>query len=329
MLAENAPILTISASSLLAKYEDVLALDISQLHAQGNIICVIGHNGSGKSTLIKTVLELHVPKRGNIKALYGEVLANKSVPPVKLIPENDMAFSPENGAVFADISVEAYLKLWCRVKLHSAKYYLKEGSSYIEQLSVTPLLPKLGRELSKGERRRVQTAVGFMCNPKLFLFDEPFDGLDILQASNFAALLKQECNKRTFLISSHRMSLVERISDLVIVLAKGKVVACGSALEVSKVIAERAFTIQIELAAYHQLSPVVSRLEKTLSPAAVSHLGTQVIVTGKNLSIESLERACRELGLEFSIITEAAPCLTDAMTYHLNSMISSFKDCTG
>lgn len=206
-------------TNLLVAFEDVLALNIHCLDTNGNVIALVGHNGAGKSTFIKTMLGLLEPRRGQTRLLgaQGESLA----------PERDMAFCPETGSVFADITVEQYVRVWCRIKQRDAAYYHTAGATYVERLQIGPLLPKRGRELSKGQRRRVQTALGFMSDPKVYLFDEPFDGLDVQRTHDLMEIVEEESARRCFVISSHRMDIVERIADTIIVLRDGDVACHG------------------------------------------------------------------------------------------------------
>lgn len=211
---------TIQAKNLSVSYSELQALDIPALKAGGGVFALIGHNGAGKSTLIKTILGLLDPRAGSVEV--------RNVHGARLIPDRDMAFCPENGSVFADIPVEDYLKLWCRIKHGDSGYYLSRGAEYLDRLSLPPLLSKKGRELSKGQRRRVQAALGFMSDPKLFLFDEPFDGLDVSRTNELMEIVEDESRKRTFLISSHRMDVMERIADSVIVLESGELRCSGT-----------------------------------------------------------------------------------------------------
>jgi ABC-type multidrug transport system ATPase subunit len=226
---------SLEAQDLSVRYSNLVALEIPQLSARGQIIAVLGHNGAGKSTLIKALLGLLIPHSGSLEI--------KDSAGMCLQAEEDMAFCPESGAIFADITVEAYLRLWCRIKHDDVRHYMNAGAHYVERLSIAPLMRKKGRELSKGQRRRVQTALGFMSEPRLFLFDEPFDGLDVQRTNDLMEIVEEERTKRAFLISSHRMDVMERLADLVIVLRNGSVASVGS---VSKVCAELANTTSSE-----------------------------------------------------------------------------------
>ena len=218
------PSVTIRVNQLQVAYADLQALHIDSLEIDGGVFALLGHNGAGKSTFIKTILGLLDPQKGAVTISDS----NGSL----FVPEQDMAFCPENGAVFADISVEEYLKLWCRIKHGDSRYYQTVGSVYLERLTIAPLLRKRGRELSKGQRRRVQTALGFMSDPKLFLFDGPFDGLDVQRTNELMEIVEEERSRRAFLISSHRMDVMERISDAVIVLEGGALRSHGTVDEV-------------------------------------------------------------------------------------------------
>ena len=82
----------------------------------------------------------------------------------------------------------------------------------------------------------MQTALGFMGEPSLFLFDEPFDGLDVQRTSDLMEIVEQERDRRSFIISSHRMDVMERLADTVIVLQHGEVACSGAVPEVCSVL---------------------------------------------------------------------------------------------
>ncbi|MCB0319457.1 MAG: ABC transporter ATP-binding protein, partial [Bdellovibrionales bacterium] len=175
----------LTASRLEIGYSNDFILTIDNLALTGNIIALAGHNGAGKSTFMKGLLGL-LPMRS------GTLSVTDTSQSIHLLPEQHMAFCPESGSVFADITVAEYLALWCRLKRRNARYLYEEGKELIEFLEIGPLLKRKGRELSKGQKQRVQTAAGFFSNPKLFLFDEPFDGLDVQRTHELMQLIREK-----------------------------------------------------------------------------------------------------------------------------------------
>ena len=309
--------LRIKANALEVAYGSYSALRIPELDIRGNIIAVIGHNGSGKSTLIKTILGLLNPRKGSIETRLVTSDTGKLSDP--LLPERSMAFSPESGAVFADISVESYIKLWCRIKRGRGDFYKKEPSGLLERLEVIPLLPKLGRELSKGQRRRVQTAVGFLTAPQLFLFDEPFDGLDIQQSNRLLDVMLDESANMSMIVSSHRMEMVERIARTVIVLKNGEILAQGPIDTVCAELCRCSILLSNGDATGEHISSMLPLLRRHYTSCMVTQLGSQVSITGNNVDADSILAFLQQQQFGDVKLSIARPSLVDAMNYHLKS----------
>jgi ABC-type multidrug transport system ATPase subunit len=313
----DSPQLQLRTEDLQVKYGDYTALNIPQLEVRGNIIAIIGHNGSGKSTLIKTILSLLEPHRGKIEARFVNRINDSLSKPLQA--ETSMAFSPENGSVFGDIPVEDYIKLWCRIKRGKADYYKKDPSRLVERLDVVPLLRKLGRELSKGQRRRVQTAVGFLTGPQLFLFDEPFDGLDVQQSNNLLSFMLDEASNMAMIVSSHRMEMVERIARTVVVLNKGEVISSGPIDQVCTDLCRHSILVSNGDSTGEHIGTVLPELRRRYEECMVTQLGSQISITGNKVDTESIIgffKAQQFFDVKLSL---ARPSLVDAMNYHLKN----------
>lgn len=298
----------ITAGDLEIAYSDVIAVRADSLDITGGVIAVIGHNGAGKSTFIKCLLDLLPPQRGYLEA------RPLNDPALRLKAEEDMAFCPETGSVFADISVESYIKLWCRLKSPSSDFYKKEGSRFIDALFIEPLFKKLGRELSKGQRRRVQTAIGFLCSPKLFLFDEPFDGLDVQKTRELARLIEFESSRTAFIVSSHRMDVIERISDSVLVIKEGRFAASGAVPDVCRVLCPRT----ARLSNLQDMDAVEGILSEMYPKCVQTRHNAAIDISG-DMSLEEngLRQALTRAGETNSAIEIRSSSLVDAMDYHL------------
>ncbi|MCB0310712.1 MAG: ABC transporter ATP-binding protein, partial [Bdellovibrionales bacterium] len=261
------------------------------------------------STLIKSVLDLLPFESGQIETSW-------QADSRKLIPEQHMAFCPENGAVFADITVENYVKLWSRIKQGNPRYYLKEGGAVIELLQLTPLFKKLGRELSKGQRRRVQTAIGFLSNPKLFLFDEPFDGLDVQKTSELVSIIREYNTATAFIISSHRMDVVERIADRIVVLKEGKIVSNGNISQVCRDLGGEYLVIR------NISNPglLVSALRQSFPQVQVQQIGDDITLNALKLNENEIGHLVQEIDNNGARLELSKPNLVDAMNLHLASI---------
>lgn len=307
------PLVQLRAHNLAVSYDQHVALNFEQLDITGNVIAILGHNGAGKSTLIKTILGLLPVKAGSLK-----ILGSEGEKFIDLIPEQHMAFCPENGAVFADISVESYFGLWSALKCGSRKYYKQEGAHYLELMDIPPLLKKLGRELSKGQRRRVQAAIGFITSPRLFLFDEPFDGLDVQRTHELASLLTDQARSRSIMLSSHRMDVVERVADHAIVIREGRIVASGETAAVCRALCPAAYSVQGK----GDLVLLRQKLEQALPSHVISVIGNQIIVAGADIDWQQsrAESDIQTADWEDFQIEPTRVSLVEAMSYHLRAI---------
>ncbi|RIL12053.1 MAG: hypothetical protein DCC75_01170 [Proteobacteria bacterium] len=301
----------IRADNLRVAYGASIALNLPALEVKGNIIALIGHNGAGKSTMIKSVLGLLPPRSGSLRV-------TQSLPgtPQLLSPEEHMAFCPESGAVFADIKVESYIKLWCRLKHRDANFYKKAGSKYIEMMKLGPLLSKLGRELSKGQRRRVQTAIGFLCEPQLFLCDEPFDGLDVQKTSELIEIIQTQTARMSFVISSHRMDVVERLADVIVVLKEGAAISVGAPKSVCRELCGAGFKI----GGMQNAAALMEALRQKFPTALISRLDDKICVAGQDLNKEALARLINQVDRNGALLEDHSASLIEAMNYHLREL---------
>ncbi|MCO6431490.1 MAG: ABC transporter ATP-binding protein [Deltaproteobacteria bacterium] len=304
------PRTTIALKNLRVSYDSNFALGCNETIC-GNVIAVLGHNGAGKSTLLKSILGLIPLKAGSIDMSLrrGELVH-------ELLPEKHIAYCPESGAVFADITVEHYIKLWCRIRHRNSHYYLKEGSRYIELLNLEHLLGKLGRELSKGQRRRVQTAIGFFMKPDLFLLDEPFDGLDVQKSHELAEIIEEHSGRMSFILSSHRMDVIERLADTFVVLDQGRVFANSSLDQVCSRLAGQSVSLSFN----REIESVTKLLKEHFSSLLVTHIASHVTLTGEGINLAAIKEFLTARNLHPLSIEQSRPSLVDAMNYHLRKV---------
>ena len=205
-------------------YDEVPVLkNISFGVSSGEITGLIGSNGTGKTTTIRNIIKRLKPQNGEI--LLGGKNINK-------LDETEfpVAYIPDTPLYYEELTVLEHLNF---VKaLYPAS---KVDIQYLIQLlELTEHIYKVPGLLSKGTLQKLMIAISLLREYKLFLADEPFNGLDPKQISIFKKLLKQMCQeKKAVLISTHLLDMAEEICDRYVILNEGSVIASGTKSEIT------------------------------------------------------------------------------------------------
>ncbi len=183
----------------------------------GEVLGIIGPNGSGKSTLLACAA-------GLLAADAGEALLDE----VRLTPAARAATMfclPDGITPWADQRVASVIATWRA--LHGRGE--GEAGARVREVHLDALLGRLVRELSKGERKRLLLALALLATQPVLLLDEPFDGLDLRQLRDVAALLRAEAaTGRTIVLSLHQLADAPRVCDRIALLDDGRIVAEGT-----------------------------------------------------------------------------------------------------
>src|SRR5665647_3405143 len=199
-------------------YGNQLALDkVSFSVDPGTILGILGPNGAGKTTLLRIIA-------GDLRQSTGLVRINDLVAdPEKMEFKRMIGYLPENNPLYTDLYVMEYLRLVAGL------YTIPNQNKRIDEMVE---LTGLGQErhkkigaLSKGYRQRVGLAQALLHDPVLLILDEPTSGLDPAQLIEIRQLIRNISSNKTVLLSTHIMQEVEAISDRVLILNQGKVVA--------------------------------------------------------------------------------------------------------
>jgi Cu-processing system ATP-binding protein len=185
--------------------------------SQGKITAVLGPNGSGKTTLIKSILGLVLPSSGEI-LVNGKVITNDCMYRTEIGYLPQIARFPENLRVFE------IFKLIEEVRNEKGNY-----NELIDQFDLKDFWNKKLRQLSGGTRQKVNIVLTFMFNCPLYILDEPTAGLDPIALIRLKELIIREKEEgKTFLVTTHIMSLVEELADELIFLLEGKIYFKGT-----------------------------------------------------------------------------------------------------
>ena len=210
------------------RYGSVAALDGVDLsvHA-GEVVSLLGANGAGKSTAIGLLLGLLEPDAGDVRLFGG--------PPGSLDARRRTGVMLQDGGVHGDLKVHELLRL-------TRSYYPQPRSigDCAALAGLEGLLDRRYDKLSGGQQRRVQLALALCGRPRLLFLDEPTTGLDIQARQQLwqavRELVAEGCG---VLLTTHYLEEAEALSDRVVVLDRGRVVATGSVGEIRSHVAQR------------------------------------------------------------------------------------------
>ncbi len=183
----------------------------------GKITAVLGPNGSGKTTLIKSILGLVIPTAGEIlfdgKSIFKDWRYRTSI---GYLPQ--IAHFPEN------LKTKELLNL-----IEDLRGEKGDAATFITKFELDAYLNKKLRQLSGGTRQKVNLLLTFMFDTPLYILDEPTSGLDPIALIRLKDLiLEKKKQGKTFLVTTHIMSLVEELSDELIFLLEGQVYFRGT-----------------------------------------------------------------------------------------------------
>ena len=177
--------------------------DISLTFQPGEIVGLVGVNGVGKSTLLKIIA-------GLIPNYKGQIHANGQV-----------GYLSERNPLYPEMYVIEYLR-WIR-KLSAAHASPWDINDLMQQVGISNVAPQKIKTLSKGYRQRVGLAATIIDNPPILLLDEPINGLDPVQITEYHQLIKSLKKDRIIILSSHLLQEIEALCDRVLKLENGKI----------------------------------------------------------------------------------------------------------
>ena len=219
----------ISVEHLTKYYGDHLAVDdISFEITAGHVYGFLGPNGAGKSTTMNIIT-------GCLSATDGKVLIDGH----DIFDEPDAAkrcigYLPEHPPLYMNESAEDYLRFVGEAKGLRGMELNAQIREVIEKTGIENVKCRRISQLSKGYKQRVGIAQALLGNPKVIILDEPTVGLDPIQIIEIRELITELGKTHTVIFSSHILSEVQAICDQILMIAKGKLVAFGSAEELQK-----------------------------------------------------------------------------------------------
>jgi ABC-2 type transport system ATP-binding protein len=229
----------ISCRNLGMRFGDFAAVDGVTFEIPAGVVCaMLGPNGAGKSTVMKMLTGLLVPTHGEASVGGHDVLKD-SVAVRKIV-----GILPENLGLFDMLSVEEHLLLSGPIYGLSAAETRSRADQLLEALGLTDARATFAAQCSHGMRKKTALALALLHNPRVLFLDEPFEAIDPATAHTIRELLTAVARRGvTVFLTSHILSIVDRLADWIVVLRSGRVVWQSAANELPRSLEEHYFEL--------------------------------------------------------------------------------------
>ena len=200
--------------------------DLSMDVRDGILFGFVGPNGAGKTTTMRMILDLLRPDSGQI-AWNGA--------PVSAVSRRDLGYLPEERGLYPRMETQEQLLFLARLSGMPAADALKALNEWLERFQITAYRHTKVEQLSKGNQQKVQFLAAILHNPALLIMDEPFSGLDPVNAAALkAAFLDMRQQGKTIIFSTHQLEQVEEMCEDMLLINKGRAITQGGVQQIKR-----------------------------------------------------------------------------------------------
>lgn len=180
---------------------------------RGSLCGFLGPNGAGKSTTIRMIMSIIYPDAGAVEVLGSNSLSSK----------DRIGYLPEERGVYRTMKVGEYLEYIGRLKGANRRTLIAHIKHWLERLDLPDAFGRKCQELSKGMQQKVQFLAAIVHDPELVILDEPFSGLDPVNAVLINERIRElNAEGRTIIFSTHVLHQAEQICDRIFLIHKGR-----------------------------------------------------------------------------------------------------------
>lgn len=222
----------IEVKHLTKRYGNHTAVsDLSFTIEKGQIYGFLGPNGAGKSTTMNIMTGCLAASEGEVK-IGGYDIFEQSAQAKKLI-----GYLPEQPPLYMDRTPREYLTFVAQAKGVAKAQCAAQVQHVMEITQLQDVADRLIKNLSKGYKQRVGIAQALLGNPEVIILDEPTVGLDPRQIIEIRDLIQSLGKDHTVILSSHILSEVQAVCQTILIISKGKLVACDTPENLEKLFA--------------------------------------------------------------------------------------------
>lgn len=210
----------ISLENVTKSYNGVHAVnDVSLRVRQGAILGLLGPNGAGKTSTIRMVMNILMPDQGSIR-VFDQPVSDET--------RQSIGYLPEERGLYPRMQVRAVIVFLAALRGMPETEADRRAREWLDRFELGDWSEKQVHDLSKGMQQKVQFISAIIHKPPLVILDEPFSGLDPVNAATVKDIMLEMKNQgSTVVLSTHRMEQVERLCDSICLIDKGRNILDG------------------------------------------------------------------------------------------------------
>ena len=231
--------MSLVVESISKRFEKVRALESLSFRAQpGRIFGLLGANGAGKTTAMRVILDILRPDSGEV-TWHGA--------PNTSLPRRTWGYLPEERGLYPKMRVVDQLVFFAGLYGVGRRAAQRQIDEWLERLRIPEHRARRVEELSKGNQQKVQFLAAILHDPEVLLMDEPFSGLDPVNAALLKdAFLEMRRRGKALIFSTHQMATVEELCEEIAIVHRGRLVVGGDVREVKRASGRQVVRISLE-----------------------------------------------------------------------------------
>ena len=227
----------IALYSVRKTFRTVVAVENASFEVQpGEIFGLLGPNGAGKTTLLRLIMDIFRPDSGSIQ-IFGHQLLKED--------KGRIGYLPEERGLYTRQKVQAVIEYLVQLKGVPQPKARINTLDWLKRLDMLDVKDRRVQELSKGNQQKIQFIATVAADPEILVLDEPFSGLDPVNARALIHAIQQLATSgKTIVLSTHQMNLVESLCRRVFMIHHGRQVLYGDLDEIRNAHSDKAVVVR-------------------------------------------------------------------------------------
>jgi daunorubicin resistance ABC transporter ATP-binding subunit len=298
---------TIEARALTKRFGDFTAVDALDLHVPaGTVVSLLGPNGAGKTTMVRMLATLLRPDGGSARVAGHDVVSEADR------VRSAISLTGQFAALDKNLTAVENLRLMARLRGHRRGAVKDLVDGLVERFDIAEFRDRLVKEMSGGQRRRVDLAAGLIDRPQLLVLDEPTTGLDPRSRQVVWSTIRELVSEGvTLLLTTQYLEEADALADRVVLIDHGREIAAGTPTQLKAQVGEqRVDVIAADAASLERLMGVLE--EHFQTSLAREQRTISVPAPGQAEDLARVAAAVRDSGIPVDEIALRRPTLDDA-----------------